>query len=170
MASSFWLTSFNAWSHEIFCHLPPTNFIGVFSRCESWVMPCSRMEEPLAQCEPMLIGESNTGSCRIHTPFCTTASREQPTEQWVQIVRLTSSAPAPASCAACASPTMLNGSCDVTAPAPSACLNAAGKCGGLSCGRASPDTDRVSRFCALLPGWGGFSGQQQQSPQTLAVL
>ena len=32
-------------------------------------MPCSRIEAPLAQCAPRLIGESNTGSWRIHTPF-----------------------------------------------------------------------------------------------------
>ena len=33
-------------------------------------MPCSRIDAPFAQCEPRLIGESNTGSWRIHTPFC----------------------------------------------------------------------------------------------------
>jgi hypothetical protein len=37
-----------------------------------------------------LIGESNTGSCRTQTPFSTTASIEQPTEQWVHTVRCTS--------------------------------------------------------------------------------
>ena len=57
-------------------------------------MPCSRIEAPLAQCAPRLIGESNTGSWRIHTPFCTTASIAQPTEQCVQTVRLTSILPA----------------------------------------------------------------------------
>src|SRR5688572_7433841 len=107
IASNFWLTSLRAWSHEIFCHLPPASFIGVLRRCESWVIPCSRMEAPFAQCAPRLIGESNTGSCRIHTPFCTTASSVQPTEQCVQIVRLTSGLPA-AGCAASAFSTMLN--------------------------------------------------------------
>ena len=34
-------------------------------------MPCSRIEAPLAQCAPRLIGESNTGSWRIQTPSCT---------------------------------------------------------------------------------------------------
>ena len=53
-------------------------------------MPCSRTEAPLAQCAPRLSGESNTGSWRIQTPFSTIASTEQPTEQCVQTVRLTS--------------------------------------------------------------------------------
>src|SRR4051812_1086935 len=99
-------------------HLPPSSFIGYLRRCESWVMPCSRTDAPLAQCAPRLIGESNTGSCRTHTPFCTTASMAQPTEQCVQIVRFTSVLPLAASLCACASPIMLNGSCAATAPAP----------------------------------------------------
>src|SRR5512144_1892587 len=98
-------------------HLPPSSFIGYLRRCESCVMPCSRIEAPLAQCAPRLIGESNTGSCRIQTPSCTTASMAQPTEQCVQTVRLTSILPA-ASSFACASPIMLNGSCAATTPAP----------------------------------------------------
>ena len=53
------------------------------------VMPCSRTEAPLAQCAPRLSGESNTGSWRTHTPFCTTASIAQPTEQCVHTVRFT---------------------------------------------------------------------------------
>src|SRR5258707_7905781 len=56
------VTSVSAWSQEIFFHLPPSSFIGLFRRCESWVMPCSRIEAPFAQCAPRLIGESNTGS------------------------------------------------------------------------------------------------------------
>src|SRR5688572_15469530 len=80
---SFWLTSVSAWSHVMRCHLPATSFIGYLSRCESWVIPCSRIDAPFAQCAPRLIGESNTGSCLIHTPFCTTASIAQPTEQCV---------------------------------------------------------------------------------------
>src|SRR6187551_191285 len=58
MASSFLLTSSSAWSHDILVHLPPTSFIGYLSRCSP--CPCSRMEAPLAQCAPRLIGESNT--------------------------------------------------------------------------------------------------------------
>ena len=81
-------------------------------------MPCSRTEAPLAQCAPRLSGESNTGSCRIQTPFCTTPSMAQPTEQCVQTERLTSILPV-ASLFASASPIMLNGSCAATAPAPS---------------------------------------------------
>src|SRR5262245_8742169 len=98
------------------CHLPPESFIGYLRRCESCVMPCSRTEAPLAQCAPRLIGESNTGSWRTHTPSCTTASIAQPTEQCVQTVRFTSSLPGPL-CAS-ALPIMLNGSCEATAPAP----------------------------------------------------
>src|SRR4051812_39894141 len=41
------------------------------------------------------MGESKTGSWRTHTPFSTTASTEQPTEQWVQTVRRTSIFPVP---------------------------------------------------------------------------
>ena len=74
-------------------------------------MPCSRIEAPFAQCAPRLIGESNTGSWRTHTPFCTTASIAQPTEQCVQTVRFDFDlAVAAVLSAACASPTMLNGS------------------------------------------------------------
>src|SRR6185436_2198675 len=90
IARSLSLTSFSATSHEIRCHFPPTSFIGYFRRCESCVMPCSRIEAPFAQCAPRLIGESNTGSWRTQTPFSTTASIAQPTEQCVQTVRLTS--------------------------------------------------------------------------------
>jgi hypothetical protein len=71
----------------------------------------------LAQCAPRLSGESNTGSCRIQTPFCTTASIAQPTEQCVQTVRFTSILPV-SSLFASASPIMLKGSCAATAPAP----------------------------------------------------
>jgi hypothetical protein len=41
------------------------------------------------------MGESNTGSWRTQTPFSTIASVAQPTEQWVQTVRLTSILPVP---------------------------------------------------------------------------
>src|SRR6185312_11922961 len=80
-------------------------------------MPCSRTEAPFAQCAPRLNGESNTGSWRIHTPFCTTASIAQPTEQCVHTVRLVSVTPAAGSFAASALPMMLNGSWDATAGA-----------------------------------------------------
>src|SRR5216110_1679463 len=50
-------------------------------------MPCSRIEAPFAQCAPRLSGESNTGSWRTQTPFCTTASIAQPTEQCVHTER-----------------------------------------------------------------------------------
>src|SRR3990172_348388 len=89
ICSSFCETSFRASSQEIFFHLPPSSFIGYFRRCESWVMPCSRIEAPFAQCAPRLIGESNTGSWRTQTPFSTTASMAQPTEQCVHTVRFT---------------------------------------------------------------------------------
>src|SRR6266568_9398430 len=106
-------------SQEIRWYLPFTSFMGYFSRCECSVMPCSRTEAPFAQCAPRLSGESNTGSCRTHTPFCTTASMAQPTEQCVHTERLTSILPADSS-AASALPIMLNGNCEANAPAPAA--------------------------------------------------
>src|SRR5215467_4422605 len=99
IARSLSPTSLIASSHDIFCHLPLTSFIGDFSRCECSTTPCSRTDAPLAQCAPRLSGESNTGSCRIQTPFCTTASIEQPTEQCVQTVRFTSTFDAASSAA-----------------------------------------------------------------------
>src|SRR6185503_17299053 len=117
ISSSFFEISSYAWSQETRCHLPPESFIGYLRRCESCAMPCSRIDAPFAQCPPRLSGESNTGSCRIQTPFCTTASTAQPTEQCVQTVRFTSILP-PSSFFASAVPIMLNGSCDATAPAP----------------------------------------------------
>ena len=92
-SSIFALTSLSAWSHEMRSYLPLTSFIGYFSRNSPW--PCSRTAAPLAQCAPRLIGESNTGSWRTHTPFSTTASIAQPTEQWLHTVRLTSILPWP---------------------------------------------------------------------------
>src|SRR6185436_2918267 len=117
ISSIFFEISSYAWSHDRRFHLPPSSFIGYFRRCESCVMPCSRTEAPFAQCAPRLIGESNTGSWRTQTPFTTTASMAQPTEQWVHTERFTSTLPS--SALACASPIMLKGSCDATAPAPS---------------------------------------------------
>src|SRR5687768_13538251 len=96
-------TSLIACSQLIFWYLPLTSFIGLFSRCSP--CPCSRTDAPLAQCAPRLSGESKTGSCRTHTPFSTTASIAQPTEQCVQTVRFTSCfPPAGASLAASALP------------------------------------------------------------------
>src|SRR5919109_785200 len=117
IAFSLSASSAYAWSQESFFHLPPSSFIGYFRRCESCVMPCSRTEAPFAQCAPRLSGESNTGSCRIQTPFCTTASMAQPTEQCVHTVRLTSILPV-SPLFAPASPIMLNGNWAATAPAP----------------------------------------------------
>src|SRR3954462_879058 len=117
MSSSFLEISSYAWSHDMRFHLPPSSFIGYFRRCESCVMPCSRTEAPFAQCAPRLSGESNTGSWRTHTPFCTTASMAQPTEQCVQTVRFTSTLPVCSSFAS-ALPITENGSCEATAPAP----------------------------------------------------
>src|SRR5712692_6588531 len=114
--------SSTALSQEMRWYLPLTSFMGYFSRCECSVMPCSRIEAPLAQCAPRLSGESNTGSWRTHTPFCTTASIAQPTEQCVHTVRLTSIVPPvfQGSSAASALPIMLKGSCVANAPAPAA--------------------------------------------------
>ena len=42
---------------------------------------------PLAQCAPRLSGESKAVSWRTQTPFCTTASTEQPTERWLHAPR-----------------------------------------------------------------------------------
>src|SRR3954453_11627948 len=72
-----------ATSHDILCHSPLTSFIGYLSRRS----PCtsSRTEAPLAQCEPRFSGLSQPGSCPIHTPFATSATTVQPTEQCVQI-------------------------------------------------------------------------------------
>src|SRR4051812_1021789 len=88
MSFSLATISLYAWSHEMRWYLPSTSFIGYRRRYSPW--PCSRMAAPLAQCAPRLIGESNTGSRRTHTPFSTTASIAQPTEQWLHTVRRTS--------------------------------------------------------------------------------
>src|SRR5687767_13041633 len=93
IASSLSPISLIACSQLIFWYLPPTSFIGDLRRWECSVMPCSRTEAPLAQCAPRLMGESNTGSWRTQTPSVTMASMAQPTEQWVQTVRLTSVLP-----------------------------------------------------------------------------
>src|SRR5689334_5476090 len=102
IASSLSPTSLIACSQVIFWYLPLTSFIGDLSRCSPW--PCSRIDAPLAQCAPRFSGESNTGSCRTHTPFSTTASIEQPTEQCVHTVRCTSRLTFAGSSAACALP------------------------------------------------------------------
>src|SRR6266581_5713952 len=76
------------------------------------------MDAPFAQCAPRLMGESNTGSWRIQTPFSTTASIEQPTEQCVHTVRLVSILRGELSAAASALPIRLYGSWLANAPAP----------------------------------------------------
>src|SRR5215469_2928185 len=118
MARSLSPTSLIASFQEIFCHLPSTSFIGDFKRCECSTMPCSRTDAPLAQCAPRLSGESNTGSWRTQTPFWTTASIEQPTEQCVHTVRLVSILPAAGSSLASALPMTPSGSWLANAPAP----------------------------------------------------
>ena len=85
--------SLSAWSQLMRWYLPSTNFMGWRKRNSPW--PCSRNAAPLAQWAPKLMGESNTGSWRTQTPFSTTASTAQPTEQWVHTVRLTSILPDP---------------------------------------------------------------------------
>src|SRR4029077_6215124 len=107
-----------ATSQPILCHLPSPSLTGVFRRIECSCIPCSRTEAPFAQCAPRLIGESNTGSCRVHTPFSTTASTAQPTEQWVQTVRCTSRLTSPPSAAASALPIVPYGNCVANAPTP----------------------------------------------------
>src|SRR5215475_11684457 len=150
--SIFLLISSRAWSQESRWYLPFTSFIGYFRRCECSVIPCSRTDAPFAQCDPRLIGESNTGSWRTHTPFSTTASIAQPTEQCVQTVRLTSTLPS-AICFSCASalPMRLKGSWLANAPAPAATplrfRNAR-----RSIVRASvPERLRASRDCGTTP-------------------
>src|SRR5258706_16264326 len=98
-------------------YLPATSFIGYLRRCECSVMPCSRTLAPLAQCAPRLIGESNTGSWRTHTPSVTTASMAQPTEQCVHTVRFTTVLPVFFAWA-WASPTRFSGSWLANAAAP----------------------------------------------------
>src|SRR5258708_32124558 len=142
-------------------YLPATSFIGYFRRCECSVMPCSRTLAPLAQCAPRLIGESNTGSWRTHTPSVTTASMAQPTEQWVQTVRFTTVLPGFFAWA-WASPTRFNGSWLANAAAPAAMplplknvrrstvfapsADAARKSGLTAC--AAPSDLRVSNMAA----------------------
>ena len=109
-------TSLMACSQVRRFHLPPSSFIGYFTRFSPWAF--SRTAEPLAQCAPRLMGESKTGSWRTHTPFSTTASTEHPTEQWVQTVRRTAVSPTFISFAASALPTSENGSWLAKAPAP----------------------------------------------------
>src|SRR5688572_10396447 len=118
IASSLSPISLIACSQVIFWYLPFTSFIGYLRRCECSVIPCSRTEAPLAQWAPRLIGESNTGSWRTQTPSVTMASIEQPTEQCVQTVRLTSVLPVLA--CAWASEITLSGSWPANAAAPAA--------------------------------------------------
>src|SRR3990172_9253283 len=153
-------------------YLPFSSFIGYFRRCECSVMPCSRTAAPLAQCAPRLSGESNTGSCRTHTPFCTTASMAQPTEQWVQTVRLISTLPpADLSLAASARPIMLNGPARVAneALAPTATPERLRKERRSMVLASMPAKPRDRRVCAA----GAFVDLRVSNiapPQTLVVL
>ena len=76
-------------------HFPSTFFIGYLSRLSP--CPCSRTDAPFAQCAPRLSGESKSGSCPVHTPFCTSAMTPQPTEQCVHTERLRVTSPSAAS-------------------------------------------------------------------------
>src|SRR6185369_46313 len=96
-------------------YLPSTSFIGYFRRYSP--CPCSRSAAPLAQCEPRLSGESNTGSWRTQTPFSTTASTAQPTEQWPQTVRRTTGADGVAAGSAAAA-FLTSVSCEPARPTP----------------------------------------------------
>src|SRR5580704_7859821 len=100
MSSNLSPISAIAWSQEIRVHLPSTIFVGYLSRRSPCA--CSRTEAPLAQWEPKLIGLSNPGSWRVHTPFCTVAITVQPTEQWVHTVLTDLVSPAGAAGAASA--------------------------------------------------------------------
>ena len=85
-------------SQLIRTHLPPDSFIGYFKRRSP--LAVSRTDAPLAQCAPRLIGLSQPGSCPVQTPFCTSATTVQPTEQCVQTDFLISAAiPTLAACA-----------------------------------------------------------------------
>ncbi len=112
------LISSSAWSQPMRSYLPLTSFIGNFRRNSP--CPCSRSAAPLAQCAPRLIGESNTGSWRTQTPFSTTASTAQPTEQWPHTVRLTTTflSPEVAMAASAACTFFTSVSCDTAMPAP----------------------------------------------------
>ena len=68
----------------------------------------------------MLMGESNTGSWRTQTPFSTTASTAQPTEQWVHTVRRTSTlvVPSPGLAPSAAWVLRTSVSCEAAMPTP----------------------------------------------------
>src|SRR5215211_1168321 len=107
-----------AWSHDSRVHSPLTSFIGYFRRRS----PCtsSRTEAPLAQCDPRLSGLSQAGSWPTQTPFWTSATTVQPTEQCVQMFfRISVGAPT-ISGPACALRTEPSGSRPNAAPAPAA--------------------------------------------------
>ena len=152
-------------------YLPFTSFIGYFRRCECSVMPCSRTLAPLAQCAPRLSGESNTGSWRTHTPFCTTASTAQPTEQWVQTVRFTSSLPAGRDGLRLGLADHVNGSCEANAPAPTRDAGALEE--GAAIHRLAEHAGQAPAELALRTAldFGGLAGQQHGllSSQTRVV-
>src|SRR5262249_54036704 len=81
----------------------------------------SRAAAPFAHGEPRLIGESQPGSWPIHTPFATSATTVQPTEQCVQIfLRMVTCAPAGGGGPASALRTLVSGSAPSVARPPAA--------------------------------------------------
>src|ERR1051326_8045635 len=96
----------------------------------------SRTEAPLAQCEPRLIGESQLGSCPIHTPLDTSAVTVQPTAQCVQIpFRMVAPAVSGPAAAASAFRTLVGGRV----------RSGAGRCGGQGCRVNSPSAQQACR-------------------------
>src|SRR5690606_25618573 len=104
-------------SQEMRVHFPSTSFNGYFSRRSE--MTSSREAAPLAQCPPILIGLSKSGSCPIQTPFWTSALIPHPTEQNVQTLCLIWILPLPAAAGAALSAflTIVNGIDAKPAPA-----------------------------------------------------
>src|SRR5262249_15995433 len=106
-----------AWSQLTRVHWPLTSFIGYFRRRS----PCtsSRTAAPLAQCEPRLIGQSQPRPWPIRTPFATSATTVQPTEQCVQMfLRMVTCAPAGGGGPASALRTLASGNAPTVARPP----------------------------------------------------
>src|SRR4051812_12173354 len=101
----------------------------------------------------MLIGESKAVSWRIHTPFCTTASTEQPTEQWLHTVCLTSIGAGPGALVicACASAITWGGRSRTSAATPAAMPPACRKLRRLTTG-AMAGRGRARRAAVVAPG------------------
>ena len=110
--------SLMASSQDMRFHCPPASFIGYLTRRSAW--PCSRTDAPFAQCAPRLNGESKSGSWPVQTPFCTSATMPQPTEQCVQTLFLIVTSPVAAEPAAWAFLILPGARTDAAAPAPTA--------------------------------------------------